>query len=181
VEESLAELAAYFRRGTEVPDEELIRLAAAARAGGSRWDGIAAACGVRDYRDITGVVTLPCWRGSDPGADLLFSAAQHAVHAVTGSRGVFAPMSWTCPGCGQQVTDRAFSGRPVQHRARSRARLRSAGRRPGRGGSGPAGPGAGAPRTCPHPPCAGVWQTKAERPDIAADSVRLRRSRNERY
>jgi hypothetical protein len=38
-------------------------------------DGIAAACGVRDYRDITGVVSLPCWRGCDTGADLLFSAA----------------------------------------------------------------------------------------------------------
>ena len=98
MQEPLAELARYFCRGTEVPDQELIRLAAAARAAGSRWDGIAAACGVRDYRDITGVLTLPCWNGSDTGADLLFSAAQHAVHQVTGSRGVFAPMSWPCPG-----------------------------------------------------------------------------------
>ena len=81
MQDPLAELAGYFCRGTEVPDRELIRLAAAARAGGSRWDGIAAACGVRDYRDITGVLTLPCWNGSDTGADLLFSAAQHAVHA----------------------------------------------------------------------------------------------------
>ena len=55
MQEPLAELAGYFCRGTEVPDRELIRLAAAARAGGSRWDGIAAACGIRDYRDITGV------------------------------------------------------------------------------------------------------------------------------
>ena len=113
MQDPLAELAGYFCRGTEVPDQELIRLAAAARAAGSRWDGIAAACGVRDYRDITGVLTLPCWNGSDTGADLLFSAAQHAVHMVTGSRGVFAPMSWPCPGCGQQVTDRAHAGRPI--------------------------------------------------------------------
>ena len=28
-------------------------------------------------------------------------------------RGVFAPVSWPCPGCGQQVTDRAYTGRPV--------------------------------------------------------------------
>ena len=69
MQDPLAELAGYFCRGTEVPDRELIRLAAAARAGGSRWDGIAAACGVRDYRDITGVLTLPCWNGSDTGAD----------------------------------------------------------------------------------------------------------------
>ena len=73
-----------------MPDRELIRLAAAGRAGGSRVDGIAAACGVRDDRDITGVVSPPCWNGSDTGADLLFSAAQHAVQQVTGSRGVFA-------------------------------------------------------------------------------------------
>jgi hypothetical protein len=100
VQDPLAELAGYFCRGTKVPDQELIRLAAAARAGGSRWDGIAVACGIRDDRDITGVLTLPCWNGSDTGADLLFSAAQHAVQQVTGSRGVFAPMSWPCPGCG---------------------------------------------------------------------------------
>ena len=61
VQDPLAELAGYFCRGTEVPDRELIRLAAAARAGSSRWDGIAAACGIRDDRDITGVLTLPCW------------------------------------------------------------------------------------------------------------------------
>jgi hypothetical protein len=56
VQEPLAELAGYFCRGTKVPDRELIRLAGAARADGSRWDGIAAACGIRD---ITGVLTLP--------------------------------------------------------------------------------------------------------------------------
>ena len=143
MEESLAELAAYFRWGTQVPDEELIRLAAAARAGGSRWDGIAAACGVRDYRDITGVRTLPCWNGSHTGADLLFSAAEHAVHQVTGSRGVFAPMSWPCPGCGQQVTDRACTGRPV-HIEHGHASGCPAGRRSGRGGPSPPVPGAGA-------------------------------------
>lgn len=113
MDEALAELAGYFRRQATVPARELVQLAAAARAGGSRWDGIAAACGIRDYRDITGVAALPCWRGSDTGAALLFSAAQHAVHQLTGSRGPFAPLSWPCPGCRQQVTDRAFAGRPV--------------------------------------------------------------------
>jgi hypothetical protein len=42
---------------------ELVQPAAAARAGGSRWDGIAAACGIRDYRDITGIAALPCSEG----------------------------------------------------------------------------------------------------------------------
>jgi hypothetical protein len=45
VDEALAELAAYFRRRAVVPDQELVRLTVAARAGGSRWDAIAAACG----------------------------------------------------------------------------------------------------------------------------------------
>ena len=53
----LAELAAYFRSRAAVPGQELIRLTAAARAGGSRWDAIAAACRVRDDRDITEVIS----------------------------------------------------------------------------------------------------------------------------
>jgi len=57
VDEPLAELAAYFRTRAAVPDQELIRLTAAARTGGSRWDAIAAACGVQDDRDITGVIS----------------------------------------------------------------------------------------------------------------------------
>jgi hypothetical protein len=115
VDEPLAELAGYFRSTVPVADadQELIRLTAAARAGGSRWDGIAVACGVRDYHDITAVAGLPCWEASDTGAELLFSAAQHAARKVTGSRGLFAPLDWVCPGCGQQVTDRAPAGRPV--------------------------------------------------------------------
>src|SRR5947209_4522193 len=66
VQDPLAELAGYFCRGTVVPDRELIRLAAAARAGGSRWEGIAAACGIADYRDITGVLTSPAGTGPIP-------------------------------------------------------------------------------------------------------------------
>jgi hypothetical protein len=37
VQDPLAELAGYFCRGTKAPDRELIRLAAAARAGGSDY------------------------------------------------------------------------------------------------------------------------------------------------
>jgi hypothetical protein len=56
VDEPLAELAGYFRRKSRVPDQELVRLTATAPEGGSRWDAIAAGCGVRDYHDVTGVV-----------------------------------------------------------------------------------------------------------------------------
>jgi hypothetical protein len=37
VQDPLAEPAGYFCRGTKAPDRELIRLAAAARAGGSDY------------------------------------------------------------------------------------------------------------------------------------------------
>ncbi len=37
MDEALAELAAYFGRRAVVPDQELVRLTATARAGGSRW------------------------------------------------------------------------------------------------------------------------------------------------
>jgi len=42
----LAELAAYFRSKSMVPAEDLIQPTTAPRAGGSRWDAIAATCGV---------------------------------------------------------------------------------------------------------------------------------------
>jgi hypothetical protein len=47
MENPAAELAAYFRARTPVPDQELIRLTRAARAGGHSWASIAAACQVR--------------------------------------------------------------------------------------------------------------------------------------
>jgi hypothetical protein len=56
VDEPLTELAAYFRRDARLPDQELIRLTAAARAGGSQWDNIAAACGIKTYNDLGGVI-----------------------------------------------------------------------------------------------------------------------------
>ena len=113
VDEALAELAAYFRRRAVEPDQELVRLTAAARAGGSRWDAIAAACGVRGYKDIAGVVSLACWEGSETGAALLFGSAQYCLHTLTGSRSRFPALCWDCTGCGQMVTDRAPAGRPV--------------------------------------------------------------------
>jgi hypothetical protein len=74
VDEPLAELAACFCRQAEVPDRELVRLTAAARAGGSRWEAIAAACGVQAGKDIAGVVSLALYDGSYTGSDLLFGA-----------------------------------------------------------------------------------------------------------
>ncbi len=114
VDEALAELAAYFRRWCEPPDTELVRLAAAARAAGSRWDAIAAACDERDDPDAAPVVYRPFGLIPGQGAGPLFRVTQHAVHNLTGSdRGYYSPLTWPCPGCGRQVTDRAASGRPV--------------------------------------------------------------------
>jgi hypothetical protein len=96
-----------------VPDAELVRLTAAAREGGSRWDAIAAGCGVRDYHDITGVAGLPCRKADDTGAELLFCATRYAVEQVTGGQRRWPPLTWVCPACGQLVTDRAPDGRPV--------------------------------------------------------------------
>ena len=41
MDEPLAELAAYFRARTRLPDSELSRLTLAPRAAGSRWEAIA--------------------------------------------------------------------------------------------------------------------------------------------
>jgi hypothetical protein len=42
MDDAVTELAAYFRARTLVPDDELIRLTSAARAGGHSWAAIAA-------------------------------------------------------------------------------------------------------------------------------------------
>jgi RNase P subunit RPR2 len=110
MDEPLAELAACFQRKSRLPDEDLVRLTAAARAAGSRWDAIAAACGVHTYQDLAGVADRIT---GETGAELLFSATQSAVEQLTGSQRRYPPLTWTCPGCGQQVTDRAPAGRPV--------------------------------------------------------------------
>jgi hypothetical protein len=114
MDEPLAELAGYFLRKSRVPDGELIRLTAAARAGGSRWDVMAAACGIQTYRDLAGVIYRIT---GESGAELLSSATQYAIGLATGSRNFYSPLIWTCPDCGCQVTDRASSGRPahVEH------------------------------------------------------------------
>jgi hypothetical protein len=110
MDEPLAELAGYFRRKARVPDEELIRLTAAARASGSRWDVMAAACGIRGYQDLAGVIYRVT---GQTGAELLFSATQYTIGQVTGTRDYYSPLTWACPHCGCQVTDRAPGGRPA--------------------------------------------------------------------
>ncbi len=98
-----------------VPDEDLVRLTAAARADGSRWDAIAAACGVQTYKDLTGVVYRIT---GETGAELLFHATQYSTYKLTHGSRYYPPLTWPCPGCGQQVTDRAATGVPahVEHR-----------------------------------------------------------------
>lgn len=109
---AVTELAAYFRARTPVPDDDLIRLTSAARAGGHGWAGIAAACGVTTSRDTDGIVSGPGGRIPHTGAGLLYRATQGAVERVTGSRR-YPPLTWPCASCGRQVTDRAGAGRPI--------------------------------------------------------------------
>jgi hypothetical protein len=104
------ELAAYFRAKARLPDEELARLTLAARAADSRWDDMAAACGISTCKDLAGVVYRIT---GETGAELLFSATHEAVRQLAGSEHRYPPLTWACAGCGQQVTDRAPAGRPV--------------------------------------------------------------------
>ncbi len=90
MEEPLADLAAYFRAGTRLSGEELARLTLAARAAGSRWDAIAAACGVTTYKDLAGVT---CRITGETGAELLFSATQDAVRQLAGSERYYLPLT----------------------------------------------------------------------------------------
>jgi predicted RNA-binding Zn-ribbon protein involved in translation (DUF1610 family) len=112
------ELVALFRRKPEVLDgglevldedfvrEDLVRLTAAARASGSSWDDIAAEFGAPARAHPSGVVYRTA-------AEVVFRATQYAVARLTGSSRREPPLTWPCPGCGQEVTDRAATGRPA--------------------------------------------------------------------
>jgi hypothetical protein len=114
MEELLAEFAGYSRPWYEVPDAELVRLTAAARAAGHRWDAIAATGDDRPCLDIPAVIRQQYWINPAVGPGPLFSATQRAARNVSGrDTGCYAALAWPCPGCGQQVTDLAPSGRPV--------------------------------------------------------------------
>lgn len=71
----------------------------------------AIACGVLRHGDIEGIVSLPGGLIPHTGAELLYRATQHAVERSTGSRR-YPPLTWQCD-CGQRVTDRAGTGRPI--------------------------------------------------------------------
>ena len=110
MDEPLARLAAYFRRKSRLPAQDLVRLTEAARAAGNRWDGIAAACGVTASTDLRG--TLYC-HGGQTGAEMLYCATQDAVRELTGTQHYYPPLTWSCPQCRQQITDRGPAGRPA--------------------------------------------------------------------
>jgi hypothetical protein len=114
MEEPLAELAGYSRGGSQVPDTDLVRLTAAARTAGHRWDAIAAACDNGPGQDIPGVIRQQYWISPAVGPGPLFSATQRAARNLAGHKaGCYRPLTWPCPGCGHQVTDLAPGGRPV--------------------------------------------------------------------
>jgi hypothetical protein len=114
MEEPLAELAACSRPCYEVPDVDLVRLTAAARAADHRWDAIAAACDNRPGMDVPAVIRQQYWINPAIGPGPLFSATQRAARNLSGrDTGPFPPLTWPCTSCGQQVTDLAPSGRPI--------------------------------------------------------------------
>ena len=79
MEDPLAELAGYSRGGSQVPDTDLVRLTAAARTAGHRWEAIAAACDNGPGQDIPGVIRQHYWISPAIGPGPLFSASQRAA------------------------------------------------------------------------------------------------------
>jgi hypothetical protein len=73
---------------------------------------IAAACGVREFKDAAGIVSQPSGIIPSAPAGLLFQATQRSLEKLTGGRR-YPPPTWPCPGCQRQVTDRAATGRPT--------------------------------------------------------------------
>ena len=115
MEEPLAELAGYSRAGSQVPDTDLVQLTAAARTAGHRWDAIAAACDNGTGQDIPGVIRQQYWISPAVGPGPLFSATQRAARNLAGHEAsCYRPLTWPCPGCGNQVTDLAPGGRPAR-------------------------------------------------------------------
>ena len=116
VSEPLAELAEFAADSGpwyQVPDADLVRLTAAARAAGHRWDAIDNACDHGPGKHIPAVIRQQYWFTPLAGPGL-FGATQRAACTLTGrDAGSYPPLTWPCPGCGQQITDRAACGRPV--------------------------------------------------------------------
>jgi hypothetical protein len=101
MEEPLAELAGYSRGGSQVPDGDLVRLTAAARAAGHRWDAIAAACDGGPGQDIPAVIRQQYWINPAAGPGPLFSATQRAARNLAGrDAGCYPTLTWPCPVAG---------------------------------------------------------------------------------
>jgi hypothetical protein len=116
MQEPLGELAAYSTPFAwyKVPGADLVRMTAAARVAGHRWDAIADACDNGPGKDIPTVIRQQYWINPGIGPGPLFSATQRAARTLDGrDSGSFPPLTWPCPGCGQQVTDFVPSGRPI--------------------------------------------------------------------
>ncbi len=118
MQEPLAELAAYSCPFPwyQVPDTDLVRLTAAARATGHRWDAIAFACDNGPGRDIPAVIRQQYWISPGTGPGPLFSAAQHAARTLDGrDAGSFPPLTWPRaggPSTPNSATRRAALGWP---------------------------------------------------------------------
>jgi hypothetical protein len=111
MEEPLAELAGYSRGGSQVPDTDLVRLTARrpdrrAPMGGHRRRLRQRARPGHPRRDPPAVLDQPRHRTG--------TAVQRAARNLAGHEaGCYRPLTWPCPGCGQQVTDLAPGGRPA--------------------------------------------------------------------
>jgi hypothetical protein len=103
MKEPLAELAAYSSPFPwyQVPDADLVRLTAAARMAGHRWDAIATACDNGPGQEVPGVIRQQYWISPGTGPGPLFSATQRAARTLTGrDAGYVPPLTWPCPACG---------------------------------------------------------------------------------
>ena len=136
-----AELAAYFRAKTRLPDEELARLTLAARAGGQPVGRHRRRLRRHDAQGPSRS-DLP-ESPAKPAAELLFSATQDAVRQAhrqrSAARAADLGVSWMRAAGHRPRPGRAAGPR----RTRPRPGLRPAGPRPGR--RGPAAPRAGPP------------------------------------
>jgi len=115
MKEPLAELTAYSRPWYQVPDADLVRLTAAARAAGHRWYAIAA-CDNGPGQDIPAVIRQQYWISPGIGPGPLFSATQRAVRSLTGSDADCCP-ALPCPALPCPALEVTLTGR---HRARCR-------------------------------------------------------------
>ena len=87
-----------------MPGPELVRLTAAARAAGHRWDAIAAACDNGPGMDIPSVIRQQYWISPAVGPGPLFSATQRAARKLIGrDAGCHPPLTWPCPAAGSRL------------------------------------------------------------------------------